>query len=209
MPGMAGAFLYEMLMQFYQARVHIQRETARKSQRTKRQTSLKTPMRSLLFLCRCEHRLELVHREAERGLASLWRADDAVHDGVAIAAHLCVEALLDLAHGGALGLWVRIRVYVQGHRHACVSQIARDSPHVAASRDHHGGEGVPEVMEGALEAVHLAEGGEVLPELRGVVGPALLLLRAQYVGVSQRLARLDGLQKSPVVFDNVEVDTLI
>ena len=50
---------------------HIHRETARKSQRTKRQTSLKTPVSSLLLLCGGEHRLELVHREAERGLASL------------------------------------------------------------------------------------------------------------------------------------------
>ncbi len=90
-----------------------------------------------------------------------------------------------LVHGSALGLRVHVGVDVQGHRYACVSQVARHGPHVVAACDHHGGEGVPEVVEGTLEAVYLAEGGEVLAELRGVVGSALLLLRPQDVGVAE------------------------
>ena len=43
---------------------------------------------------------------------------------------------------------------------------------------------MPEVVEGALEAIHLAGCDEVLAELCGVVGSALLLLRAQNVEVS-------------------------
>ena len=149
-------------------------------------------MSCFLLLFGGEHRLELVHREAERGLAALGSSDDVVHDGVAVAAHLGVEALLDLAHGGALGLRVHVGVDVQRHRNTGVTQVARYGPHVAASRNHHGGEGVPEVVEGALEAVHLTEGREVLAELRGVVGPALLLLRVQYVGVAEGKSELVG-----------------
>ena len=89
-----------------------------------------------------------------------------------------VERIRHLVHGRALGIGVNVGVDVQRHAHARMPQVARPSPHVASARDHHGGEGVPEVVEGALEAVYLAEGGEVLAELRGVVGPALLFLRA-------------------------------
>ena len=79
-----------------------------------------------------------------------------------------------------------------GSRRSGAPQVARHGPHVAASRDHRGGEGVPGVVEGALEGVHLAEGGEVLAELRGVVGPAPLLPRPQYVGVAGGKRELVG-----------------
>ena len=66
----------------------------------------------------------------------------------------------------------RRRLDVRGHRRARVSQAARRGPHVVPARYHHGGEGVPEVVERAAKAVHPAEGREVLAEPSWVAGQA-------------------------------------
>lgn len=71
-------------------------------------------------------------------------------------------------------------------------QVARHGAHVAAAGDHHGCEGVAQVVEGALEAVHLAEGREVLAELGWVVGPAVGFLGPEDVGVAEGHAHLAG-----------------
>ena len=83
-----------------------------------------------------------------------------------------VEGVRHLAHGGALGLGAHVRAGVRGHRRARVPQAARRGPHVAPARYHHGGEGVPEVVERAAKAVHPAEGREVLAEPSWVAGQA-------------------------------------
>lgn len=57
-------------------------------------------------------------------------------------------------------------------------QIARHRAHVHAAADHEGRERMAQVVEGAVEVVHLAECGEVLSELGGVIGSGLFLLGA-------------------------------
>ena len=64
-----------------------------------------------------------------------------------------------------------------------MAQAACDRADVDDHCDHHRGEGVAQVVEGAVKAVHLAEGDEVLAELGGVVGAALRPLRAEDEGV--------------------------
>ena len=83
-----------------------------------------------------------------------------------------VEGVRHPVHGCPLGLWVDVGVDVRGHRRARVPQAARRGPHVAPARYHHGGEGVPEVVERAAKAVHPAEGREVLAEPSWVAGQA-------------------------------------
>ena len=91
---------------------------------------------------------------------------------VAERAEAHVERAGHPVHGCPLGLWVDVGVDVRGHRRARVPQAARRGPHVAPARYHHGGEGVPEVVERAAKAVHPAEGREVLAEPSWVAGQA-------------------------------------
>lgn len=89
---------------------------------------------------------------------------------VAERAEAHVERAGHPVYGCPLGLWVDVGVDVRGHRRARVPQAARRGPHVAPARYHHGGEGVPEVVERAAKAVHPAEGREVLAEPSWVAG---------------------------------------
>ena len=91
---------------------------------------------------------------------------------VAERAEAHVERAGHPVHGCPLDLWVDVGVDVRGHRRAHVPQAARRGPHVASARHHHGGEGVPEVVERAAKAVHPAEGREVLAEPSWVAGQA-------------------------------------
>lgn len=68
---MAVAFLREPLVQFYQARAHIHRETARKSHFANRHAALSALTAGLLGLGGGEHGLELTDRERDGGLGRL------------------------------------------------------------------------------------------------------------------------------------------
>ena len=103
---------------------------------------------------------------------------------VAERAEVHVERVGHPVHGCPLGLWVDVGVDVRGHRRARVPQAARRGPHVAPARYHHGGEGVPEVVERAAKAVHPAEGREVL------AGPGWVARQAPS-------PRVPGVQGSP------------
>lgn len=103
---------------------------------------------------------------------------------VAERAEAHVERAGHPVHGCPLGLWADVGVDVRDHRRARVPQAARRGPHVAPARYHHGGEGVPEVVERAAKAVHPAEGREVL------AGPGWVARQAPS-------PRVPGVQGSP------------
>ena len=129
-----------------------------------------------------EHGLQLLYGEREAARVGFHGSLGPVE---AHGAHAHVEALVHLADGGAFCLGVDAGAGVERHRHARVPEVARHRAHVAAARDHHGGERAVQVVERAGKAVHPAEGGEVLAELHGVVGTAVRHLSAQDVGVAR------------------------
>jgi hypothetical protein len=66
--GMAVAFLRGPMVQFYQARAHIQRETVRKSHFANRRAPLSALMAGLLGFGGGEHGFQLFHCERVGGL---------------------------------------------------------------------------------------------------------------------------------------------
>ena len=157
--------------------------------------------RGIRVLHDCHHGLQLVCREGD-GLS--WHVEVlcAAPTGVFSnrPAHRVIEGALDLVHGAELRLRVNVGVDVQRHAHRAVVQVARHRAYVHAVGDGHGGEGMAQVVEGALESVHLAERGEVFAQLRGVVGSAVGLLRAQDVRVRIQMAeRRQELQRLVLV----------
>ena len=120
---------------------------------------------TLLSLCLGEHVLELLDRKAE---IDAWLRGQAKRMAVIEEGIVDVECFRHLRYRCTLGLGIDFGVSVECHRNVRVPKVARHGSNVGAACDHHGGKGMAQVVERALEGVHLAECLELAREARGV-----------------------------------------